>query len=98
MSALQKLLDSFEKDEFDEDAWNYYGRIDPAEAEMEYAALKTERDALVTVAVLAFLVVEEAGFGKLKPMMEKLDKFLAHEIPDDLWERINEAALKAGAK
>lgn len=53
MSALQELLDSFEKDEFDEDAWNYYGRVDPAEAEMEYSKLKAERNSLKNVARLA---------------------------------------------
>lgn len=42
---IQALLDSFEKDEFDDNAWNYCGRVDPAEAEMQYAALKAESEA-----------------------------------------------------
>lgn len=52
MSALERLLNSFEKDT-DEDGktcWMYYGDVDPKDAAADLARLTAERDELKEVA------------------------------------------------
>lgn len=55
-----------------------------------------EREELFKVAVLAVLTVEEMGYGEIKGSAQKLDHALANGFSDDLWERVNAAALKGG--
>lgn len=65
------------------------------EVEAELAALKAERDVLRQVAILAINAVIEAGVQELKPQLAKLDHYLANELPEDMWEELDNAAKSA---
>lgn len=98
MSKLDELLNSFENDPGDAsvgipDGWLYYGNVDPQDAKAELATLRAERVALFNIAVLAFAVDEGISPDKMTPAMSNLTHALANDLDDELWERINNAAL-----
>lgn len=68
----------------------------------ELQAVKAERDELFSVTVKAFDAMFEIGVGiapeELTPRVRALDHALANDLNDELWERINSAALAKGAK
>lgn len=68
---------------------------DLAHLRAQVATLEAERDALFQAVVLAVKAIEPAAFGKMTDEMSALDSYLANEIEDDLWERINTAATAA---
>jgi len=77
----------------------FIGGHDVVESVIEYAAaLVKERDALFQIAVKSMQAVEQMGFVELKGKAQELDHALANDIPDELWERINAAALKGETK
>lgn len=64
---------------------------------METVKLRTQLggyEQLKHVATLAIAAVVEQGHKLTKPIITELDRYIARELPDELWEELNKAAKK----
>lgn len=106
MNALETLITMAQ--EFDDEIDPETSKLGD-EAAADLAALRTraetaeqEREELFKVAVLTFDAMSEIGVGlapeELTPRIRALDHALANDLSDELWERINAAALAKGGE
>jgi hypothetical protein len=101
--SLYDLMDWLEKEYADPgQRWAQLRRLLDAqravhEAAADLAALRAERDALFQVAVLAARAVTSLAFAPsgLPGELPALDSYLANQLDDELWERIEAAAQPA---
>jgi len=65
-----------------------------AEVDAELATLRAEHEQLFKIAVKAMQAIDEIELGILLGKQKELDHALATVLSEDLWERVNAAALK----